>query len=63
VVGVVEADAVLLVDGQVALAGRRALDDRLPLRPARKLGQRRVELVIAVVGERESRPSCRLHQL
>jgi hypothetical protein len=63
VVGLVEADAVLLVHREVALLERRAIDDRLPLRAARHLLQRAAELVGTVVGEREARPSRRPHAL
>src|SRR4029453_4357896 len=62
-VGLVEADAVLLVHGEVALLERRALDDRAPPRAPRKIPQGGAELVGAVVGGREPRTSRRSHAL
>ena len=51
----------LIMDGQVTLHRRRPVNHRLPLRPARQLRQRHIELVGTVVGKREPGSSRRAH--
>src|SRR5438045_324804 len=56
-VGRVEAYAVLLVDGEVAILFRRVVDHRKPLAAAGHALYRGLELVSAVIGEHRAWPS------